>query len=153
FSSLSQLYEDILKGRQEKGLLLSCLPEKARYVIFSDQHKGARDAADDFMNAADNYMSALNWYYGQGYTFINLGDCEELGENMLGTEVEKNRRALLEEARFMQQELYYRVFGHHDLEWNYAVPRMQFLNPLFAAKLKLYEGLILQIPYNRQTFS
>lgn len=153
FSALSQLRQDILKGKQDKGQLLSVLPEKARYIIFSDQHKGARDAADDFMNAADNYTTALSWYYGQDYTFINLGDCEELWENTPGTVIEKNRLALLEEAKFLQQERYYRIFGNHDLEWHYVVPRMQFLKPLFGAKLKVYEGLILQIPYDHQTYS
>lgn len=153
FSSLSQLREDILKGKLEKGPLLSVQPEKARFIIFSDQHKGARDAADDFMPAADNYMCALDWYYAQDYTLVNLGDCEELWENTPNLVIEKNRLSLLEEAKFLQQERYYRIFGNHDLEWNYAVPRMQFLKPLFGAKLKIHEGLILQFPYDGETYS
>ena len=104
FSSLSQLQQDILKGKLDKGPLLSCLPEKASYVIFSDQHKGAKDAADDFMGAENNYMAALDWYYSNGYTLINLGDCEELWENTPGAVVERNRLSLLEEAKFLQQE-------------------------------------------------
>jgi predicted phosphodiesterase len=153
FSSLSQLQQDILKGKLDKGPLLSCLPEKASYVIFSDQHKGAKDAADDFMGAENNYMAALDWYYSNGYTLINLGDCEELWENTPGAVVERNRLSLLEEAKFLQQERYYRIFGNHDLEWNYIVPRMQFLKPIFGTKLKVYEGLILQIPYDQKTYS
>lgn len=153
FSSMTLLLEDLLKGKQTKGTVLSCLPENTRYIIFSDQHKGARDAADDFMGATDNYMKALSWYYGNEYTFINLGDCEELWENTPAKVIEQNRLPLLEEAKFLQHERYYRIFGNHDLEWNYVIPRNQFLKPIFGNKLKVYEGLVLQIPYNEQTYS
>lgn len=152
FSSLSQLQEDIVKGKKEKGPFLSCQPEKARYVVFSDQHKGGRDAADDFLPAEDNYVKALGWYYGEGYTYINLGDCEELWENTPATVIERNRLSLLEEAKFLQKERYYRIFGNHDLEWNYLIPRNQFLKPIFGEGLKIYEGLLLELPYGNETY-
>lgn len=153
FTSLTQLLHALQKGKTNRGVSFSCLPENTRYVIFSDQHKGGRDAADDFIHAADNYMKALGWYYSKDYTLINLGDCEELWENTPAAVIEKNRLALLEEAKFLQQDRYYRIFGNHDLEWNYAIPRLQFLRPVFGQKLKVYEGVILQIPYNGQTYS
>jgi len=153
FSSLTALQQDLLGGKTNRGLILSCLPENTRFIIFSDQHKGGKDAADDFLHAADNYMTALSWYYHKDYTLVNLGDCEELWENKPATVIEQNRLALLEEAKFLQQDRYYRIFGNHDLEWNYAVPRQQFLRPLFGKKLKVYEGLILQLPYNGHTYS
>ena len=152
FSNLTQLHQDILKGKQDKGPLLSCHPESARYIIFSDQHKGAKDAADDFMIAEENYMKALTHYYNEGYTLINLGDCEELWESTPAKVIQKNRLTLLEEAKFLQKDRYYRIFGNHDLEWNYLIPRNQFLKPIFGDKLKVYEGMILQMPYNNRTF-
>lgn len=152
FNSLSQIQQGILKGKTEKGLRLACLPENARFIVFSDQHKGAKDAADDFMPAEENYMKALAWYYENGYTLINLGDCEELWENTPAKVIEHNRLSLLEEAKFLQKERYYRIFGNHDLEWNYLIPRNQFLKPIFGDKLKIYEGLLLELPYNDHTY-
>jgi hypothetical protein len=43
----------------------------------SGQHKGARDVADVFALAADNYMAALAYYYKKHFFYINLGDCDE----------------------------------------------------------------------------
>ncbi|NSL86844.1 metallophosphoesterase [Chitinophaga sp. Mgbs1] len=148
FASLTQLHNAILKGDRERGPVIHIDQSSARIIILSDQHKGGRDTADDFMKAADTYMAALDHYYQEGFTYINLGDCEELWENTPGTVIEKNRPPLLEEARFLQQKRYYRIFGNHDLEWHYLIPRQQFLKPLFGKKLKVYEGLILQTRYN-----
>lgn len=147
FDSLSQLYKQIEDGKKEKGLVLTFDYDKASIIIFSDQHKGGRDGSDDFMLVETTYLTALRYYYDKGFTLINLGDCEELWESKPSIVIEKNRAALLEEARFLQQQRYYRIFGNHDLEWNYQIPRDQFLKPLFGKELKVYEGLILKMKY------
>jgi predicted phosphodiesterase len=152
FASLSRLQQDILQGNRQKGPVIPFDQEHARFIIFSDQHKGGRDGADDFMAAEQNYLSALSYYYDHGFTFINLGDCEELWECPPAKVMAENRAALLEEARFLQQKRYYRVFGNHDLEWRYSVPRLQFLKPIFGKKLKVYEGIILQTQYNDRDY-
>jgi hypothetical protein len=48
FSSLNSLLKEIRDGKKEKGLHLPLDLEKGKYIVFSDQHKGARDLADDF---------------------------------------------------------------------------------------------------------
>lgn len=153
FDSLSQLYRQISSGKSDKGLVLPCDHQTTAIIIFSDQHKGGRDGSDDFMLAETNYLTALGYYYDKGFTLVNLGDCEELWENKPSVVIEKNRTSLLEEARFLQQDRYYRIFGNHDLEWAYAILRDQFLKPLFGPKLKVLEGLILRIPYNNADYN
>lgn len=147
FDSLTRLHRDILGGQRQKGIVLPFDQDQGRFIIFSDQHKGGRDGADDFMAAEKNYLTALGYYYDHDFTFINLGDCEELWECPPATVIEQNRAVLLEEARFLQKKRYYRVFGNHDLQWHFNVPRLQFLKPIFGGKLKVYEGLILQTKY------
>ncbi|MBW8683380.1 metallophosphoesterase [Chitinophaga rhizophila] len=153
FDSLSQLLRQIQNGKKEKGLVLNYDYEKASIIIFSDQHKGGRDGSDDFMLAETTYLAALRHYYDNGFTLINLGDCEELWENTPSVVIEKNRASLLEEALFLQQQRYYRIFGNHDLEWNYQVPRDQYLKPLFGKELKVYEGLVLNMNYKNSIHS
>lgn len=148
FSSLTKLKEDILEGKTSKGIILPFELHSARFIIFSDQHKGGKDLADDFRLAEENYMTALKYYDDQGFTLISLGDSEELWENTPKTVIEKNRLSLLEEAKFLQQDRYYRVFGNHDLEWSYAFQQNLFLKPIFGQKLKIYEGILLQSKYN-----
>ena len=152
FASLSRLQEDILQGKRQTGLLLPFDHEQARFIIFSDQHKGGKDGADDFMMAEQNYISALSYYYDHDFTYINLGDCEELWECPPAKVIAENRASLLEEARFLAQRRYFRVFGNHDLQWHYEVPRQQFLKPIFGKKLKIYEGLILQTRYQDKEY-
>ena len=40
-------------------------PVKDRFIIFSDQHKGARNGADDFMACEGTYAAALDYYNRQ----------------------------------------------------------------------------------------
>ncbi|WP_343746403.1 metallophosphoesterase [Chitinophaga sp.] len=152
FKSLSRLHDRILQGKKDSGLLVPFDLQQGRFIIFSDQHKGCRDAADDFKDAAGAYTHALEHYYDHGYTLINLGDCEELWENTPSAVMQYNEPPLRMEARFLQKKRYYRIFGNHDLEWHYAVPRRQFLRPLFGKKLRVYEGLVLQTQYNGHAY-
>lgn len=152
FSSLSKLLENVTL--QEKGG--SVIPFEiatGKFIIFSDQHKGAKDLADDFRNAEPNYLSALNYYYANDFVFINLGDSEELWESTPKMVTEKNRITLLEEAKFLLAGRYHRVFGNHDLEWKYAIQQTLYLKPIFGDKLQIREGLVLQTSYNNKTYS
>lgn len=153
FSSLNGLLENIRAGKESLGSIVPFDLATGKFVIVSDQHKGARDLADDFRLAEKNYETALNQYYEQGYTLITVGDCEELWENTPNAVIEKNRLILLEEARFLQTDRYYRMFGNHDLEWKYDIQKNLFLKPIFGNKLKIMEGLLLTTVHNAQEYS
>lgn len=153
FASLSKLQEDIIKKKGSNGIVLPFNIETGKFIIFSDQHKGGKDFADDFAPAEVNYRASLQHYYDQGFIFINTGDCEELWENTPKVVIEKNRLTLLEEARFLQEDRYYRVFGNHDLEWNYLIQQNQYLKPIFGDKLKVYEGILLKTTHNQQEYA
>ncbi len=153
FSSLNQLLADIQKGKESSGCIVPFDIGNARFVLVSDQHKGARDFADDFRLSEKNYLAALKYYYENNFTLINVGDCEELWENTPKTVIEKNRLVLLEEARFLQNDRYYRIFGNHDLEWKYDIQRNLYLKPIFGSKLKISEGLILKVIHEQKEFS
>ena len=153
FSSLNQLLQNI---RDEKAGYPKPIPfdmNTAKIIILSDEHKGSKDDADDFKNVENNYMAALQHYYEEGFTFINLGDCEELWENTPAVAISKNRRTLLEEAQFLAANRYYRIFGNHDLEWKYPFPETIYLKPIFGEKLEVHEGIVLTTAYNNKTYS
>ena len=153
FSSLNALVENIHNGKEDSGFIQTFDLQQGKYIIFSDQHKGAKDAADDFRNAEVNYHTALDHYFKNGYTLANIGDCEELWENTPDKVVEKSRKSLLEEARFLQEDRYLRTFGNHDLEWKYSFQRDLYLTGIFGKKLKVPEGVILKTTYNNEVFS
>ncbi len=153
FESLDFVLKEIREGNTDAGVVIPYEIATGKFIILSDQHKGARDAADDFAIAEKNYTAALDYYYANDFTFINLGDCEELWENTPDAVMSKNKTALLSEARFLEQNRYYRVFGNHDLEWKYPFQQMVYLKPLFGKELKVYEGVELQTLHNNKTYS
>ena len=152
FKSLSSLFEDITT-KNKGGSIIPFDPLKDKYIILSDMHKGARDLADDFRLSEKNYLSALDYYYKQGYALVCLGDCEELWENKPDVLMKSNKVALEAEANFLRSGRYHRSFGNHDLEWKYELQRMLYMKPVFGDKLKVCEGLILQTTYDNELYS
>jgi predicted phosphodiesterase len=153
FESLDIVLNCIRKGDKNEGIIIPFDINTGRFIILSDQHKGTRDAADDFRTAEKNYLAALDHYYNNHHHFISLGDCEELWENTPDAVMKANKAVLQSEARFLQQGRYCRVFGNHDLEWKYAFQQMLYLKPVFGANLKVYEGIELQAIHNNKTYS
>src|SRR5688572_28141689 len=75
FASLSALLKNIQNKKEGCGITIPFDLSTGKFIIFSDEHKGARDLADDFRLAEKNYLNALDYYYNNGFNFINLGDC------------------------------------------------------------------------------
>src|SRR5687767_1503519 len=80
FAALSDLLQRILNGERKKGLVVPFDIATGKFIIFSDQHKGRRNGADDFVLCEPSYLTALEYYHQNGFHFISLGDSEELWE-------------------------------------------------------------------------
>ena len=63
FNALTDLHNCILQQQKKKGPVISFDSKKDKFIIFSDQHKGAKNGADDFMLCEPNYLAALDHYY------------------------------------------------------------------------------------------
>jgi len=114
-----------------------------RLVVFSDQHKGVRDKADDFRGAQSPYHAALGYYFEKGYTLGMLGDAEELWEDDPGPVLEKYRATLnLEKAFHEHRQRYWRIWGNHDDDWRYKAVVTKHLRPVFP-ELEVHESLLL----------
>jgi predicted phosphodiesterase len=152
FKSLNRLVRKIKKRKNNNGLIIPFDHQQEKLIIFSDQHKGLRDDADDFKNSEQNYIAALSYYEKENFQFVNLGDCEELWKNTPEKVVKKNGPCLESEKKFLAKNHYFRVFGNHDIEWKYRLQQVIFLMPIFGTKLKVYEGLIFKTNYNAQDY-
>lgn len=151
FLSLNKLLQNI-QTEHKDAIILPFDIATANYIIFSDHHKGVGDLADDFRMAEKNYKHALQHYYEKQFTLIALGDCEELWENTPKDVIEKNKDVLLNEAAFLNQNRYYRVFGNHDLEWKYTLQQTMYMKPVFGDQLKICEAVYLQTELNSQNY-
>lgn len=148
FQSLTKLYSNILNGETGWGPVIDIDTATTRIIIFSDQHKGGKNGADDFWVAEKNYTTALQYYYDAGFTFINLGDCEELWENNVWKVKKNNALAFTAEKKFADRKQLIKIFGNHDLFWDSDPFAFLQLESIYGQRIKVYEGVVLAMQYN-----
>ena len=153
FLALTRLHLEITQTKEKKGLIIPFGASNGRFIIFSDQHKGAKDGADDFAKAEPNYIAALTHYDGEGFHFINLGDCEELWENSLAKVKKYNQASFEAEKKFIVRHAFTKIFGNHDLFWdNDPLAGLQMKN-LYQTEIAVYEGVLLQTAVAGRSFA
>ncbi|HEX7241805.1 MAG TPA: hypothetical protein VF263_16105 [Longimicrobiaceae bacterium] len=103
----------------------------ARLVVFSDQHKGVRDGADDFRRCEKAYNAALGYYLEAGHTLVVLGDAEELWEAQPADVFKSYAHTLELEGAFHRAGRYLRVWGNHDDLWASELAVRTLLDPVF----------------------
>ncbi|MDD6206954.1 MAG: metallophosphoesterase family protein [Clostridiales bacterium] len=126
----------------------------SKYVLISDCHRGNGTTLDNFLKNQHLYFAALKHYYQEGYTYIELGDGDELWENRNMEdiiEVHSNIFWLL--SLFYQQNRLYMIYGNHDIVKSkphfaqkkcasYFCSDTQNMQTLFP-DLSFHEGIIL----------
>lgn len=128
--------------------------DSSRIILMSDVHRGDGSWADDFLKNQNIYFAALTHYYQENYTYIEIGDGDELWKNKKLTDiihVHSNAFALL--SKFYNEGRLYLIFGNHDMVkgkykyvkanlYQYFDEREKKYIPLFN-NIKLHEGLVL----------
>jgi predicted phosphodiesterase len=142
--ALSELYREIKANKTRKGQMLSFDAATDKFIILSDQHKGARDGADVFAKAAKNYLAALDYYNKNHFFYINLGDSEELWENLFITVKRHNKATFEAEKLFITRHAFIKIFGNHDLYWDNDPLAGVGLQSIYGQKVEIYEGAILK---------
>lgn len=118
----------------------------AKYIIFSDHHKGNRDGADDFRVCERTYNAALAYYYNLGYTLVVMGDVEELWEERPKTVLNAYPHTFALEGKFHKDGRYLRFWGNHDDDWSYPDLVKKLLVPaLGGGDLSIHESLIMHV--------
>lgn len=147
--ALSELYRSIITEPGKKGPLVPFRPDEHPVIIFSDLHKGTRDGADDFAICEDNYLAALTHYDNNGYYYINLGDSEELWENLLPNVINYNKDNFALEKKFADRNAFVKIFGNHDLYWDNDPLAPMVLKSIYGKALKASAGAVLraELPY------
>ncbi|RYY33853.1 MAG: metallophosphoesterase [Sphingobacteriaceae bacterium] len=148
--ALNKLYKNISGNPSKRGLLVPFNAETDKFIILSDQHKGGRDRSDIFALAERNYLTALDHYYTEGFTYVNLGDSEELWENLFLTVKNHNKETFEKEKQFLQQKRFIKVFGNHDLYWDNDPLAAVSLLQIYGEAIKVHEGVILQTVINNK---
>jgi predicted phosphodiesterase len=129
--------------------------DTSKFILFSDCHRGDNSWADDFAHNQQLFFHALEHYYANGFTYIEVGDGDELWENK---QFENIRRAHSDSfwlmRKFYTDDRLYLIYGNHDIErrnpnrvketlFRYYDDRTAEIQPLFE-NIKVHEGLILR---------
>ncbi|SHN30861.1 metallophosphoesterase [Mucilaginibacter sp. OK098] len=150
--ALSDLYNQIKANKARKGLMLPFNAAADKFIILSDQHKGARDGADVFAKAAKNYLAALEYYNKNHFFYINLGDSEELWENLFITVKRHNKATFEAEKLFIARKAFIKIYGNHDLYWDNDPLAAVGLQSIYGQKVEIYEGAILKTTVKGKPF-
>jgi UDP-2,3-diacylglucosamine pyrophosphatase LpxH len=153
FTSLDKLYKSSHQKKNKKTFALSFNTVTDSFIIFSDQHKGNKDRADDFANSEANYIAALQHYQQQSFTFISLGDSEEIWKYKPEEVIPKNEEAFKAEASFQKDNKYYRTFGNHDIIWKNKWDVERLLKPYFKIPMPVVEGVVLKTSIDNHVLS
>ncbi len=92
------------------------LYNNSRVVLISDCHRGKGDSNDNFLKNQHLYFAALSYYFEHGYTYIELGDGDELWENRNMTDIlEIHSNVFWLFKQFHKQKRMYMLYGNHDM--------------------------------------
>lgn len=90
--------------------------DNSKFIIFSDCHRGDNTFADDFANNRNTYFHALKQYLKNGFTYIELGDGNELWENLHFKSIfESHKNVFLLLKEFYDQNRLVMLYGNHDM--------------------------------------
>lgn len=129
--------------------------DSSKFILFSDCHRGDNSFADDFANNRNIYFHALKHYYAEGFDYCELGDGDELWENLSFESIlnaHKNVYMLMKQ--FHDEARLHMIWGNHDMVYRDPKYVEKHLSTYFDAKtgedvelfcgIKYHEGIILQ---------
>ncbi len=148
FEGLSKLLQNIEDGNEKKGIIVPFAVDKGRFIIFSDQHKGAKNGADDFMLCEPSYLAALDFYDQREFQLIVLGDGEELWENKLSSVLKNQQPSFNRYRKFVAEARFYKTIGNHDLDWSNDLFTMAQVKKNFGSAITIYDGILLLTTVN-----
>ncbi len=120
--------------------------DNSKFIIFSDCHRGNNSFADDFAKNKNSYVHAMSHYYKKGFTYCELGDGDELWENLTFEsifEAHKNVYELLQ--LFFSEGRLHRILGNHDMVYadqDYVEKHLyNYLDTATEEKKPLFPGI------------
>lgn len=129
--------------------------DSSKFIFFSDCHRGDNSWTDDFADNQSLLFHALDHYYKNGFTYIEIGDGDELWENKRFEVIRQQHSDLFWlMSKFHEGKRLYLIWGNHDIErknkkrventlYQYYDEREKKDKSLFK-NIEVHEGLVLR---------
>lgn len=99
-----------------KNALVLPLDKGSKYILVSDCHRGRGNANDNFMKNEFLYLAALNYYFKKGFTYLELGDGDELWENRSMKDIKEMHIPSFQiMGEYYRNKRMYCIYGNHDM--------------------------------------
>ncbi|HHX56202.1 MAG TPA: serine/threonine protein phosphatase, partial [Clostridiales bacterium] len=72
------MFTDFKLTSAYKNAKVKYFDKNSKYIFFSDIHRGDDSVSDEFARNQLVLLYALNYYYDRGYTYVEVGDGDEL---------------------------------------------------------------------------
>jgi len=129
--------------------------DDSKFILFSDCHRGDNSFADDFANNRNIYFHALKHYYAEGFQYCELGDGDELWENLsFSALLNAHKNVYMLMKAFHKENRLHMIWGNHDMVYRdpkYVKKHLStYFDPKVGEDLELFkdityhEGLVLK---------
>jgi len=94
------------------------IDESSKLILFSDCHRGDNSWADDFASNQNLFFHALNYYDENEFTYIEIGDGDELWENIRFEDIRSaHSNVFWKMGQLYQKKRLYLIWGNHNRKW------------------------------------
>lgn len=94
-----------------------CYGRGDRFIIMSDCHRGVGNVGDNFLKNRHIYTAALTYYYQRNFTYLELGDGDELWENKNMEDIIRIHSDVFDLlSGFYKAGRLYMLYGNHDIQ-------------------------------------
>lgn len=150
--STSKRLNEVFESAKKKEILID---ESSKLILLSDCHRGDNSWADDFAHNQNLFFHALDYYYKNAFTYIEIGDGDELWENKRFEDIRCAHSNIFWKMRQLyQKNLLYLIWGNHNRKWKrpknvskhlyqYYDERKGQSESLFPG-IEVHEGLLLR---------
>lgn len=99
-----------------KEARVEMIDDTSRYIIMSDCHRGDGALSDEFLKNKNTFTAAMDYYWKNGFTYVEAGDGDELWEHESYKHIIRANRAVWEQLLpFHHAGRMIRMWGNHDL--------------------------------------
>lgn len=137
-----------------KNAKIEYFDNNSKYIFFSDCHRGECTPSDEFAKNQNIFLFALEYYYKNGFTYVEAGDGDELWEHSNFKHIRLAHDEVYSQLkRFFDDNRLIMMYGNHNIflkfkefvENNYY----KFYDDYNEEEVELFPGLI---PYEAVVF-
>ena len=110
------MFTDFKLTSAYKNAKVKYFDKNSKYIFFSDIHRGDDSVSDEFARNQLVLLYALNYYYDRGYTYVEVGDGDELWKHREFRHIRLAHSDIFEAIKkFYTDDRLIMLYGNHNL--------------------------------------